>query len=349
MKKIFVTGGSGFIGSNFIINQLNNSENQIFNLDKLTYAGNNENLSSISKNKNYSFMQGDISDKNIVKSVFNDFLPDIIVNFAAETHVDRSIDGPSVFIETNVIGTLNLLNISQDYFQTNSSFRFIHISTDEVFGSLDYKDNPFNETSRFNPSSPYAASKASSDHLIKSWYKTFDLPTIISNCSNNYGPFQFPEKLIPLMIANCIDKKPLPIYGNGDNIRDWLFVEDHCNAISSLIISGRPGETYNIGGNNEIKNKDIVAKICTILDDLRPMADRTSYKKLITFVEDRPGHDKRYAIDSSKIKNELNWKPIETFETGIFKTVKWYLENGTWLKKIQKKSYGQERLGLKQI
>ena len=347
MKKIFVTGGSGFIGSNFIIDQLNNTDNHVLNLDKLTYAGNNENLLSVSKNKNYSFIRGDISDKKLVKSIFKDFLPNTIVNFAAETHVDRSIDGPSIFIETNIIGTLNLLNISLDYYQTNSSFRFVHISTDEVFGSLNFKDNPFIESNRYNPSSPYAASKASSDHLVKSWYKTFNLPTIISNCSNNYGPFQFPEKLVPLMIANCIDKKPLPIYGDGTNIRDWLFVQDHCSAISAIIESGRPGETYNVGGNNEITNKDIVIKICTILDKLIPIEDKSSYKTLIKFVEDRPGHDQRYAINSSKIKEELNWVPSESFETGIFKTIKWYLENESWWRKIQKKSYSQERLGLK--
>ena len=347
MKKIFVTGGSGFIGSNFIIDQLNNTDNHILNLDKLTYAGNNENLLSVSKNKNYSFIRGDISDKKLVKSIFKDFLPDTIVNFAAETHVDRSIDGPSIFIETNIIGTLNLLNISLDYYQTNSSFRFVHISTDEVFGSLNFKDNPFIETNRYNPSSPYAASKASSDHLVKSWYKTFNLPTIISNCSNNYGPLQFPEKLVPLMIANCIDKKPLPVYGDGTNIRDWLFVEDHCSAISTIIKRGRPGETYNVGGNNEITNKDIVIKICTILDKLIPIEDKSSYKDLLIFVKDRPGHDLRYAINSSKIKKELDWEPIESFETGIYKTIKWYLENESWWRKIQIKHYNQERLGLK--
>ncbi|MBJ13450.1 MAG: dTDP-glucose 4,6-dehydratase, partial [Candidatus Marinimicrobia bacterium] len=326
MNKILVTGGCGFIGSNFIINELKNTNNKILNLDLLTYAGNIDNLKTINNHENYSFIKGDIANQKCVQSIFNNFAPDSIINFAAESHVDRSIDSPNEFINTNVIGTLNLLQCARQYHNKNKSFKFLHVSTDEVYGSLE-KNGLFTEETPYAPSSPYSASKASSDHLVRAWGKTYDLPVLITNCSNNYGPFQFPEKLIPLMIANCIDNKHLPIYGKGDNIRDWLYVTDHCTAIKSVLNKGRIGETYNIGGNNEIKNIDIVTMICKILDQLRPRDNKSSYNDLIRFVEDRPGHDFRYAINSSKIKNDLNWKPIESFETGIYKTIEWYLEN----------------------
>ena len=346
INKILVTGGCGFIGSNFIINELKNTNNKILNLDLLTYAGNIDNLKTINNHENYSFIKGDIANQKCVQSIFNNFAPDSIINFAAESHVDRSIDSPNEFINTNVIGTLNLLQCARQYHNKNKSFKFLHVSTDEVYGSLE-KNGLFTEETPYAPSSPYSASKASSDHLVRAWGKTYDLPVLITNCSNNYGPFQFPEKLIPLMIANCIDNKHLPIYGKGDNIRDWLYVTDHCTAIKSVLNKGRIGETYNIGGNNEIKNIDIVTMICKILDQLRPRDNKSSYNDLIRFVEDRPGHDFRYAINSSKIKNDLNWKPIESFETGIYKTIEWYLENESWWRAIQKKHYNQERLGLK--
>jgi len=346
MKNIIVTGGCGFIGSNFIISQIKNTNNKILNLDKLTYAGNINNLKAIDKHKNYSFIKGDITDYKCVQSIFNELKPDSLINFAAESHVDRSIDSPNKFINTNVIGTLNLLECSRQYYNKNKNFKFLHVSTDEVYGSLK-KSGLFTEKTPYNPSSPYAASKASSDHLVKAWGKTYDLPVLITNCSNNYGPFQFPEKLIPLIISNCIDNKPLPIYGTGNNIRDWLYVSDHCSAIQSVLNNGKIGETYNIGGNNEIKNIDIVKNICKTLDKLRPREKKSSYTELITFVKDRPGHDFRYAINSSKIINDLNWNPIESFETGIYKTIKWYLENEYWWRDIQKKHYNQERLGLK--
>jgi len=346
INKILVTGGCGFIGSNFIINELKNTNNKILNLDLLTYAGNIDNLKTINNHENYSFIKGDIANQKCVQSIFNNFAPDSIINFAAESHVDRSIDSPNEFINTNVIGTLNLLQCARQYHNKNKSFKFLHVSTDEVYGSLE-KNGLFTEETPYAPSSPYSASKASSDHLVRAWGKTYDLPVLITNCSNNYGPFQFPEKLIPLMIANCIDNKLLPIYGKGDNIRDWLYVTDHCTAIKSVLTKGQIGETYNIGGNNEIKNIDIVTMICRILDQLRPRDNKSSYNDLIRFVEDRPGHDFRYAINSSKIKNDLNWKPIESFETGIYKTIEWYLENESWWRIIQKKHYKQERLGLK--
>tara|TARA_Y100000748_G_scaffold301360_1_gene301426 strand:+ start:1280 stop:2326 length:1047 start_codon:yes stop_codon:yes gene_type:complete len=345
MKKIIVTGGCGFIGSNFIINELKKTKNKILNLDLLTYAGNIKNLKTINNYENYSFVKGNIADYECVRSIFNNFAADILINFAAETHVDRSIDRPNDFINTNVIGTLNLLQCSRENFKKNRNFKFLHVSTDEVYGSLG-KNGLFTENSPYLPNSPYSASKASSDHLVRAWGETYDLPFLITNCSNNYGPFQFPEKLIPLIIANCIDNKPLPIYGDGNNIRDWLYVSDHCSALSEVLKKGQIGETYNIGGNNEMTNIDIVTKICKILDQLRPRQDGSSYTELITFVEDRPGHDFRYAIDSSKIQNKLNWEPKETFETGILKTIKWYLDNEDWWRHIQKIEYKQNRLGL---
>tara|TARA_Y100000591_G_scaffold217430_1_gene188932 strand:- start:2292 stop:3338 length:1047 start_codon:yes stop_codon:yes gene_type:complete len=347
MKKILVTGGCGFIGSNFILNHINQTNDKIFNIDKLTYAGNLKNLESLDDNKNYSFKKCDIIDSKNLRKVFNEFRPEVIVNFAAESHVDRSIDGPASFINTNILGTFNLLQITLDYYKSYDFLKFIHISTDEVFGSLSSKQAPSNENNRYNPSSPYSSSKASSDHLVNAWGKTYGLPITITNCSNNYGPYQFPEKLIPLVIANCFDEKPIPVYGDGKNIRDWLFVKDHCNAIDKIINKGIIGETYNIGGDNELKNIDIVRKICTILDDIKPRSNGRSYVNLISYVKDRPGHDFRYAIDSSKIKNELKWMQRETFETGLMKTLKWYIKNETWWRNIQRKSYNQERLGLK--
>ena len=345
--KILVTGGSGFTGSNFILNQLDKTKNEIFNLDLLTYAGNEDNLKHCHENKNYMFKKGDICNKNTIESIFSDFLPDILINFAAESHVDRSIDNPTNFIQTNIFGTFNLLNISLDYFKSHTKFKFIQISTDEVYGSLDLNDDPFLENNAYEPSSPYSASKASSDHLAMSWHRTFGLPVIISNCSNNFGPYQFPEKLIPLVIANCIDQKPLPIYGDGQNIRDWLYVYDHCEAINFIIEKGEVGEKYNIGGNNEIKNIDIVEEICTILDNLCPQKSGMPYKDLITYVEDRPGHDFRYAIDSSKIQQKLGWKPKESFQKNLSKTIRWYLKNESWWRQIQKETYQQQRLGIK--
>ncbi len=345
--KILVTGGCGFIGSNFILDQLNNKNNEIINVDKLTYAGNIDNLKSINSSKNYKFIDEDICNLNKINQILMKFNPDCIVHFAAESHVDRSIDNPLTFIQTNVLGTTNLLISSQKLLHNNKNFKFLHISTDEVYGSLG-SDGLFREDTPYQPSSPYSASKASSDHLVRAWGNTYGLPVLITNCSNNYGPYQFPEKLIPLMIANCIDEKPLPVYGKGSNVRDWLYVGDHCNAIYSVLTNGKIGETYNIGGNNEIKNIDIVNKICMILDNLRPRKNSLSYSELITFVKDRPGHDFRYAIDSSKIQSQLDWEPIESFESGIYKTIKWYLDNELWWRNIQKKHYQQERLGLKE-
>lgn len=352
MGRIFiVTGGSGFIGSNFIHLILSNGyADKIIDLDKLTYAGNPQNLLKYDNDKRYAFVQGDICDQELVQELFLLHKPDVIINFAAESHVDRSIDGPSDFIRTNISGTYTLLQKSLRYYQSltkedQKSFRFHHISTDEVFGSLD-NDGIFTEETPYDPSSPYSASKASSDHLVRAWHRTYGLPIIISNCSNNYGPYQFPEKLIPLMILNCLQEKPLPVYGTGENIRDWLFVDDHCDAIHTIIEKGEIGETYNVGGNNEIKNIDIVKTICNLLDNIRPSENLKSYQELITFVKDRPGHDLRYAIDSSKLQNKLGWSPKETFETGIRKTIDWYLDNKTWWQEIQNNTYQQERLGV---
>lgn len=348
--KILVTGGCGFIGSNFVIEQICNTENQILNIDKLTYAGNLENLIYVDKHPNYQFVKGDICDVELVSDNLSDFQPDAVVHFAAESHVDRSIDAPIAFIETNVMGTATLLNASKNYLKVigqnsrKNKFRFLHVSTDEVFGSLGHK-GLFTEASPYNPSSPYSASKASSDHLARAWYKTYDFPVIITNCSNNYGPFQFPEKLIPLMIANCVNEKPLPVYGAGLNVRDWLFVEDHCDAIYSVLQKGALGETYNIGGNNEIKNIDIVNTICSTLDELKPRSNGSSYYELINYVTDRSGHDFRYAIDASKIKKDLGWSPTETFDTGIRKTIQWYLDNESWWRNIQDGTYNQDQLG----
>ena len=349
-NTILITGGCGFIGSNFIQYILANTKYQnVINLDKLTYAGNLNNLLDIKKDERYIFIQGDICDHNCVRNIFKEYLPNVVVHFAAESHVDRSIDGPQQFIQTNIIGTSVLLQESLDYYihlnkSFRSKFKFHHISTDEVFGSLG-KGGYFSESTAYDPSSPYSASKASSDHLVRAWHRTFGLPVTISNCSNNYGPYQFPEKLIPLMILNCFAEKPLPVYGTGENVRDWLYVQDHCDAINMVLQKGIIGETYNVGGNNEIQNIQIVRDICTILDEVKPAISGNSYHQLITFVKDRPGHDFRYAIDSKKIKQDLGWQPHETFQSGLRKTINWYLENKDWWIETQENIYQQERLG----
>ena len=347
MKKCLVTGGCGFIGSNYIRTILDREENlHVVNLDKLTYAGNIQNLDGISS-KNLTIVKGDICDVDLVNSLFEKHHFDTVVHFAAESHVDRSIEGPAEFIQTNVVGTLNLLEQSRIFINktNNDNFRFLHVSTDEVYGSLG-DDGKFLETTPYDPSSPYSASKAGSDHLVRAWNRTFGLPTLITNCSNNYGSYQFPEKLVPLMIINCLQGNPLPVYGKGENVRDWLFVGDHCDAIHTVLAKGEMGETYNIGGNNEIKNIDVVTIICSLLDEISPREDGSSYSDLITFVKDRPGHDFRYAIDAGKIQNDLGWSPNESFETGIRKTIHWYLDNQNWWKAIQDNNYRQERLGV---
>ena len=347
MKKCLVTGGCGFIGSNYIRTVLDREEDlHIVNLDKLTYAGNIQNLNGISSN-NLTIVKGDICDVDLVNSLFEKHQFDTVVHFAAESHVDRSIEGPAEFIQTNVVGTLNLLEQSRIFINktNNDNFRFLHVSTDEVYGSLG-DDGKFLETTPYDPSSPYSASKAGSDHLVRAWNRTFGLPTLITNCSNNYGSYQFPEKLVPLMIINCLQGNPLPIYGKGENVRDWLFVGDHCDAIHTVLAKGEMGETYNIGGNNEIKNIDVVTIICSLLDEISPRENGSSYSDLITFVKDRPGHDFRYAIDAGKIRNDLGWSPNESFETGIRKTIHWYLDNQNWWKAIQDNNYRQERLGV---
>jgi dTDP-glucose 4,6-dehydratase len=347
MKKCLVTGGCGFIGSNYIRTVLNREEDlHIVNLDKLTYAGNIQNLNGISSN-NLTIVKGDICDVDLVNSLFEKYQFDTVVHFAAESHVDRSIEGPAEFIQTNVVGTLNLLEQSRFFYNktNNDNFQFLHVSTDEVYGSLG-DDGKFLETTPYDPSSPYSASKAGSDHLVRAWNRTFGLPTLITNCSNNYGSYQFPEKLVPLMIINCLQGNPLPVYGKGENVRDWLFVGDHCDAIHTVLAKGEIGETYNIGGNNEIKNIDVVTIICSLLDEISPRKNGSSYSDLITFVKDRPGHDFRYAIDAGKIRNDLGWSPNESFETGIRKTIHWYLDNQNWWKTIQDNNYRQERLGV---
>ena len=347
MKKCLVTGGCGFIGSNYIRTVLDKEEDlHVVNLDKLTYAGNIQNLNGISSN-NLTIVKGDICDVDLVNSLFEKHQFDTVVHFAAESHVDRSIEGPAEFIQTNVVGTLNLLEQSRAFINktNNDNFRFLHVSTDEVYGSLG-DDGKFLETTPYDPSSPYSASKAGSDHLVRAWNRTFGLPTLITNCSNNYGSYQFPEKLVPLMIINCLQGNPLPVYGKGENVRDWLFVGDHCDAIHTVLAKGEMGETYNIGGNNEIKNIDVVTIICSLLDEISPRKNGSSYSDLITFVKDRPGHDFRYAIDAGKIRNDLGWSPNESFETGIRKTIHWYLDNQNWWKAIQDNNYRQERLGV---
>ena len=342
--RILVTGGAGFIGSNFILQEVQNSSSSILNLDKLTYAGNLRNLESASGSRRYEFVQGDIADRKLLLELLQKRQPKAIVHFAAESHVDRSIRGPEDFIQTNIHGTFALLEEVRTYWsglpeKEQNDFRLLHVSTDEVYGSLEPNDPPFCETTPYAPNSPYAASKAASDHLVRAYHHTYGLPTLTTHCSNNYGPFQFPEKLIPLMILNARDGKALPVYGDGENVRDWLYVEDHCEAIATVLRGGRPGQTYNIGGWNEKPNIDIVQTICDMVDEICPGAG--SRRKLITFVKDRPGHDRRYAMDASKVKRELGWKPKETFETGLRKTVRWYLENDEWVKDVTSGSYRQ--------
>lgn len=343
---ILVTGGAGFIGSNFILDWLASSDESVVNLDKLTYAGNLENLSSLANDDRHVFVHGDLGDRALMDELLAKHAPRAIVNFAAESHVDRSIHGPEDFIQTNILGTFRLLEGVRHFWNTLSeadkaAFRFLHVSTDEVYGTLAPYDAPFSETKSYEPNSPYSASKAASDHLVRAWHHTYGLPVLTTNCSNNYGPYQFPEKLIPLVIANAIAGKPLPVYGDGQQVRDWLFVTDHCAAIRQVLENGRLGETYNIGGWNEMANLDIVHAVCAILDEWQPKDDGGKYSDQIAFVTDRPGHDRRYAIDARKLANELGWKPAETFETGIRKTIKWYLENPAWMANIHSGAYSE--------
>ena len=353
IKTILVTGGAGFIGSELIRHLLSSSNHRVVNVDKLTYSGNLESLESINNSKRYNFEQIDICDEIEFKRVLVEKKPDTIIHLAAESHVDRSIDGPKEFILTNIVGTYTILDQSNQYWQSlqgekKDNFRFLHVSTDEVYGDLNGTDDYFSEATSYDPSSPYSASKASSDHLVRAWHRTYNLPVLITNCSNNYGPYQFPEKLIPHIILNAIAGKELPVYGDGKQIRDWLYVNDHVRALMTVAISGDIGETYNIGGNNEIQNIDVVKRICELLDDLIPekLNGLTSFSNLIAYVQDRPGHDVRYAIDASKIKNNLGWTPKEDFFSGIRKTVEWYLENLSWSENIQDGSYKLERIGV---
>ncbi len=346
--KILVTGGCGFIGSN-LVRLLVANGHAVLNLDKLTYAGNRHSLVDLDQNDKHQLLVSDICDFTSVRSAIENFRPDGILHLAAESHVDRSIDGPRAFIETNVLGTFNLLQATLDYWRSldndsASRFRFVHVSTDEVYGSLG-STGLFSEQTRYDPHSPYSATKASSDHLARAWRDTYGLPVIVTNCSNNYGPYQFPEKLIPVVILKCLRGEPIPVYGKGDNIRDWLYVEDHCEALSTVLIRGIPGETYNIGGNNEMKNIDLVKMLCMILDELQPRHDGKSYSEQITFVADRPGHDLRYAIDASKIKRQLGWSPKQGHESGFFKTVQWYLDNQSWWQAILSGDYKLKRVG----
>ena len=346
---ILVTGGAGFIGSNFVVHWFDQHNEPIINIDKLTYAGNLNNLNILESNESHVFVKGDIGDSRLLKNLLARYKPRAIINFAAESHVDRSIHRPEDFMQTNIIGTYRLLECAKDYWQSlptdeQSAFRFLHISTDEVYGSLPAEAPAFTEMYRHEPNSPYSASKASSDHLVRAYHHTYGLPVLTTNCSNNYGPYQFPEKLIPLVIHNALAQKPLPIYGDGLQIRDWLYASDHCSAIRAVLERGECGEVYNIGGLNEKANIEIVHTLCDILDELRPVdadSDISSYRDLITYVKDRPGHDRRYAIDSSKIENELNWRPAETFETGIRKTVEWYLDNADWVEQVISGEYRQ--------
>ncbi|MEM6049406.1 dTDP-glucose 4,6-dehydratase [Erwinia sp. P7711] len=355
--KILVTGGAGFIGSAVVRHIINNTSDSVINVDKLTYAGNLDSLAEVSDHSRYAFAQADICDASAMSKLLAEHQPDAIMHLAAESHVDRSITGPAAFIETNIVGTYVLLEAARTYWNgldTNrkAAFRFHHISTDEVYGDLPHPDEVadnselplFTEMTPYAPSSPYSASKASSDHLVRAWLRTYGLPTLVTNCSNNYGPFHFPEKLIPLVILNALDGKPLPVYGKGDQIRDWLYVEDHARALYTVVTKGIVGETYNIGGHNEKQNLEVVQTICNLLDELVPKSE--SYREQITYVTDRPGHDRRYAIDADKISRELGWKPVETFESGIRKTVQWYLNNTQWISNVQSGNYKRERLGL---
>lgn len=361
--NFFITGGAGFIGSAVVRFLVEETNHQVLNLDKLTYAGNLESLGSVSKNPRYQFVQGNVCDRGLISKLFADFKPNVVMHLAAESHVDRSIDGPADFIQTNIVGTSVMLECAREYWMslqslregeadevtnsTKESFRFHHASTDEVYGSLD-NTGSFTEETAYDPSSPYSASKASSDHLVRAWHRTYGLPVLITNCSNNYGPYQFPEKLIPLVILNALEGKPLPVYGNGQQVRDWLHVEDHVRALYRVVTEGQIGETYNIGGNNEKTNLEVVHMLCALLDEARPNHPKgiSSYKDLITHVADRPGHDQRYAIDANKIQKNLDWVPAETFENGLRKTVDWYLGNVTWLQNVQNGSYQRQRLGV---
>lgn len=353
--KILITGGAGFIGSALIRYLMNDTQHSVLNVDNLTYAGNLESLISVAGNPRYAFAETDICHGEKISQLFAEFQPDAVMHLAAESHVDRSIEKPAAFIETNIVGTYTLLEAARQYWANletakKAAFRFHHISTDEVFGDLHGTDDLFTETTPYAPSSPYSASKASSDHLVRAWHRTYGLPIIVTNCSNNYGHFQFPEKLIPVVILNALEGKPLPVYGNGQQIRDWLFVDDHARALLTVLEKGTIGETYNIGGHNEKANLTVVQTLCEILDDLKPAKPNNikNYADLITYVTDRPGHDLRYAIDASKIERELGWTPQETFETGLRKTVQWYLDNLAWCQHIQDGSYQRERLGLKE-
>lgn len=342
--SILVTGGAGFIGSNFVLDWLRHHDEPVINLDKLTYAGNRENLASLQGDPRHIFIKGDIADRALIDDILACHNPRAILNFAAESHVDRSIHGPQDFIQTNVMGTFTLLEAARCYWNTldgaqKDGFRFLHVSTDEVYGTLEPEAAPFAETHRYEPNSPYSASKASSDHLVRAWFHTYGLPVLTTNCSNNYGPYHFPEKLIPLLIVNALADKPLPIYGDGQQVRDWLYVTDHCSAIRRVLKAGSPGEVYNIGGWNEKTNLEIVHSVCGLLDELRPRPDGISYSQQITHVADRPGHDRRYAIDARKIERDLGWVPAETFETGIRKTVRWYLDNAQWVENVLSGSY----------
>jgi dTDP-glucose 4,6-dehydratase len=342
--SIIVTGGAGFIGSNFVLDWFDSNNEPIITLDKLTYAGNPENLASLAGNPNHQLVHGDIGDVTLVASLLAKHKPRAILNFAAESHVDRSIHGPGEFIQTNIVGTFHLLEAVRAYWSElpepeKRDFRFLHVSTDEVYGSLEKEDPAFRETNQYEPNSPYSASKAASDHLVRAYHHTYGIPVLTTNCSNNYGPYHFPEKLIPLVIHNALAGKPLPIYGDGQQIRDWLYVKDHCSAIRRVLEAGVVGETYNVGGWNEKANLDVVGTLCTLLDELSPRADGKSYKDQVTFVKDRPGHDRRYAIDAGKLERELGWRPAETFETGIRKTVQWYLDNADWVTNVTSGSY----------
>jgi dTDP-glucose 4,6-dehydratase len=351
MQTILVTGGAGFIGGNFVHLQRSQTERTIVNLDKLTYAGNLATLEPLAKDTRHIFVQGDIGDTALVSELLEKYHPQAILNFAAETHVDRSIDSPASFIDTNVTGTFNLLEATRSYWRElpeseKAAFRFLHVSTDEVFGSLGAEDPAFSETTPYAPNSPYSASKAASDHLVRAYFHTYGLPTLITNCSNNYGPYQFPEKLIPLTILNALAGKPLPIYGDGQNVRDWLYVTDHCRAIDLVLGKGQPGETYNVGGNAERPNLWLVEQLCAILDELQPNSPHCPHQSLITFVRDRPGHDRRYAIDFRKLQGELGWQPQEDITSGLRQTVQWYLDNPDWCATVTANKYQQERLGV---
>ena len=349
MQTIFVTGGAGFIGGNFVLDIVGGGEHRVINLDALTYAGNLDTLAPLERSPHHKFIHGDIGDRDTVAALLKQYQPSAIVNFAAESHVDRSIDGPGTFVQTNVVGTMNLLQAALGYWRElpepeRSAFRFLHVSTDEVYGSLG-DTGAFREDTPYAPNSPYSASKAASDHLVRAWHHTYGLPTLTTNCSNNYGPYQFPEKLVPLMIQKALTDQPLPVYGDGRNVRDWLYVLDHCRAIRAVLERGRVGEVYNVGGNAERMNIDVVTTILRLIDERRPRADGSSRTSLISYVKDRPGHDRRYAIDAGKIRDELGWTPSETFESGITRTVDWYLANQAWCNRVLDGSYRGERLG----